>query len=125
MSIQSVWLRSLRDIADQHGILWIADEVQIGFARTGKLFAMEHHRVRLTSLRRPMAWGLASLLRRLPEEPRSWMAPNPGGLGGTYGGNPIGIAGIRRELAAGRGKPKNEGVTSIDHVPQSTAVVGL
>ncbi len=71
---------ALRQICDQHGILLIADEVQTGFARTGKLFAMEHYPVKadLITMAKSLAGGMD--------------APAPGGLGGTYAGNPLAIA---------------------------------
>ncbi|NIK47090.1 4-aminobutyrate aminotransferase [Variibacter gotjawalensis] len=86
------FMRKLREVADQHGILLIADEVQTGFARTGKLFAMEHFGVAadITTMAKGLGGGfpIAAVTGRADVMD----APNPGGLGGTYGGNPIGIA---------------------------------
>jgi 4-aminobutyrate aminotransferase len=86
------FVRALRALCDQHGILLIADEVQTGFARTGKMFAMDHHDVAadLTTMAKSLAGGfpLAAVTGRAD----IMDAPGPGGLGGTYGGNPIGIA---------------------------------
>ncbi|MFK8035262.1 MAG: 4-aminobutyrate--2-oxoglutarate transaminase [Hyphomicrobiales bacterium] len=88
----SIFFQELRDICDDHGILLIADEVQTGFARTGKHFAMEHHGVTadLTTMAKGLAGGfpLAAVTGRAD----IMDGANPGGLGGTYGGNPIGIA---------------------------------
>ncbi len=86
------FVRALRAICDEHGILLIADEVQTGFARTGKLFAMEHHGVAADIV--TMAKGLAGgfPLAAVTGRAEVMDAANPGGLGGTYGGNPIGIA---------------------------------
>ncbi len=85
-------MRRLRELADRHGILLIADEVQTGFARTGKLFAMEHYGVvaDLTTMAKGLGGGfpIAAVTGRAD----IMDAPAPGGLGGTYGGNPIGIA---------------------------------
>ncbi|MFK5979445.1 MAG: 4-aminobutyrate--2-oxoglutarate transaminase [Rhizobiaceae bacterium] len=82
----------LRTLCDDHGILLIADEVQTGFARTGRMFAMDHHDVAadLTTMAKSLAGGfpLAAVTGRAD----LMDAPNPGGLGGTYGGNPLGIA---------------------------------
>lgn len=82
----------LREIADRHGILLIADEVQTGFARTGKLFAMEHYGVAadITTMAKGLGGGfpIAAVTGRADVMD----APRPGGLGGTYGGSPIGIA---------------------------------
>ncbi|MEP0961527.1 MAG: 4-aminobutyrate--2-oxoglutarate transaminase [Roseobacter sp.] len=85
-------MRHLRRLCDDHGILLIADEVQTGFARTGKLFAMEHHDVApdLTCMAKGLAGGFP--LAAVTGRAKIMDAANPGGLGGTYGGNPIGIA---------------------------------
>lgn len=86
------FLRKLRTICDAHGIVLIADEVQTGFARTGKLFAMDHHGVAadLTTMAKGLAGGFP--LAAVTGRAELMDAAAPGGLGGTYGGNPIGIA---------------------------------
>lgn len=86
------FLASLRAICDKHGMLLIADEIQTGFARTGKMFAMEHHGVApdLTTMAKGLAGGFP--LAAVTGRAEIMDAANPGGLGGTYGGNPIGIA---------------------------------
>ncbi|MGB3415576.1 MAG: 4-aminobutyrate--2-oxoglutarate transaminase [Mesorhizobium sp.] len=83
---------ALRRICDQHGILLIADEVQTGFARTGKMFAMEHHDAvpDLTTMAKSLAGGFP--LSAVTGRAELMDAPGPGGLGGTYAGNPLGIA---------------------------------
>ncbi|MFC7420619.1 4-aminobutyrate--2-oxoglutarate transaminase [Iodobacter arcticus] len=86
------FMQGLRQICDEHGILLIADEIQTGFARTGKHFAMEHFDVEadLITVAKSLAGGfpLSGVIGRA-----SLMdAAAPGGLGGTYGGSPIGIA---------------------------------
>jgi 4-aminobutyrate aminotransferase len=83
---------ALREICDKHGIVLIADEVQTGFARTGKMFAMEHHTVAadITTMAKGLAGGFP--LAAVTGRAEIMDAPGPGGLGGTYGGNPIGIA---------------------------------
>lgn len=82
----------IRDLCDKHGIVMIADEIQTGFARTGHLFAMEQYGVApdLTTMAKGLAGGLplAAVVGRADIVD----AANPGGLGGTYGGNPLGIA---------------------------------
>ncbi len=85
-------MRGLRKLCDEHGIVMIADEVQTGFARTGKLFAMEHYDVAadITTMAKGLAGGLP--LAALTGRAAIMDAANPGGLGGTYGGNPLGIA---------------------------------
>jgi 4-aminobutyrate aminotransferase len=85
-------MRGLRKLCDDIGAVLIADEVQTGFARTGKLFAMEHYDVApdLTCMAKGLAGGLP--LAAVTGKATIMDAANPGGLGGTYGGNPLGIA---------------------------------
>lgn len=85
-------MRAVRSICDEHGIVMIADEVQTGFARTGKLLAMEHYDVAadLTTMAKGLAGGLP--LAAVTGRADLMDAANPGGLGGTYAGNPLGIA---------------------------------
>ncbi|RWB24218.1 4-aminobutyrate--2-oxoglutarate transaminase [Mesorhizobium sp.] len=86
------FMTALRKICDQHGMLLIADEVQTGFARTGKMFAMDHHEVApdITTMAKSLAGGFP--LSAVTGRAEIMDAPNPGGLGGTYGGSPIGVA---------------------------------
>ena len=86
------FLKELRSLCDEHGILLICDEVQSGFARTGKMFATEHFGIEpdLMTIAKALAGGfpLSGVIGR-----REVMdAPEPGGLGGTYGGSPVGCA---------------------------------
>jgi 4-aminobutyrate aminotransferase/(S)-3-amino-2-methylpropionate transaminase len=87
-----VFLRELRALCDRHGILLIADEVQSGFARTGKMFAIEHAGVvpDLVTVAKSLAGGvpLSAVIGRAD----IMDAPLPGGLGGTYAGSPLGCA---------------------------------
>ena len=86
------FLRELREFCDRHGIVMIVDEIQTGFARTGKLFAIEHAGVEpdLMPVAKSLAGGFplsgvigkAEIMDSVP----------PGGLGGTYGGSPLGCA---------------------------------
>ncbi|MEQ4530982.1 MAG: 4-aminobutyrate--2-oxoglutarate transaminase [Mixta sp.] len=86
------FFQRLRACCDQHGILLIADEVQSGFARTGKLFAMDHYAVKadLITMAKSLAGGLP--LSAVSGRAEVMDAPAPGGLGGTYAGNPLAIA---------------------------------
>lgn len=90
--IQAEAVKWLRALCDQHGILMIADEVQTGFARTGKMFAMEHYGVSadLMTMAKSMAGG--TTLSAVSGRSEVMDAPNPGGLGGTYAGNPLAVA---------------------------------
>lgn len=86
------FLRELRRITQEHGILLIADEIQSGFGRTGKFFAIEHSAVvpDLITVAKSLAGGipLAGVIGRA----EVMDAPAAGGLGGTYGGNPLACA---------------------------------
>lgn len=86
------FLQQIRDICDQHGIVMIADEVQTGFARTGKLFACEHEGVEpdLMTVAKGLAGGFP--LSGVVGKAEIMDSVDPGGLGGTFGGSPIGCA---------------------------------
>lgn len=86
------FLRALRTICDEHGIVLIADEIQSGFARTGKMFAMEHAGVKadVVTLAKGLAGGLP--LAAITGRADVMDASGPGGLGGTYAGNPVACA---------------------------------
>lgn len=86
------FMQGLRQLCDTHGILLIADEVQTGFARTGKLFAMEHYDVKpdLITMAKSLAGGMP--LSAVAGRAEVMDAPAAGGLGGTYAGNPLAVA---------------------------------
>ncbi|MEN0578027.1 4-aminobutyrate--2-oxoglutarate transaminase [Phytobacter palmae] len=86
------FMQALRKLCDTHGILLITDEVQSGFARTGKLFAVEHYSVKpdLITMAKSLAGGLP--LSAVAGRAEVMDAPAPGGLGGTYAGNPLAVA---------------------------------
>jgi 4-aminobutyrate aminotransferase/(S)-3-amino-2-methylpropionate transaminase len=85
-------LQALRKICDEHGILLVSDEVQSGFGRTGKMFGIEHSGVEpdLVTVAKSLAGGfpLSGVIGR----DMIMQAAEPGGLGGTYAGNPIACA---------------------------------
>ena len=86
------FLRALRRLCDEHGIVLIADEVQGGIARTGKMFSIEHSGVLpdLIALAKGLGGGFP--LSAVTGRATIMDAAHPGGLGGTFGGNPISIA---------------------------------
>ena len=86
------FLQKLRDICDEHGIVLIADEIQTGFARTGKLFAVEHAGIEpdLMTMAKGLAGGFP--LSGVVGKAEIMDSVHPGGLGGTFGGSPIGCA---------------------------------
>ena len=89
---QQDFLQYLRDLCDEHGIVMVADEIQTGVGRSGKMFAMEHFGIApdLTCIGKSIGGGLpisgvvgrADIIDAVP----------PGGLGGTFGGNPVACA---------------------------------
>ncbi|MDH1304205.1 4-aminobutyrate--2-oxoglutarate transaminase [Achromobacter sp. GD03932] len=85
-------MTALRKICDEHGILLIADEVQTGFGRTGKLFAMEHHSVQADLITMAKSLGGGFPISGVVGRADVMDAPAAGGLGGTYAGNPLAVA---------------------------------
>ena len=85
-------LVALRKLCDEHGIVLIADEIQTGFGRTGKMFSFEHANVEADLM--TMAKGIAGgfPIAAVVGKSEIMDAPLPGGLGGTYGGSPVACA---------------------------------
>jgi 4-aminobutyrate aminotransferase/(S)-3-amino-2-methylpropionate transaminase len=86
------FLVHLRQVADKYGIVLIADEIQAGMARPGKMFGFEHAGVKPDII--TMAKGLAGgfPLSAVTGKAEIMNAAHPGGLGGTYAGNPLSVA---------------------------------
>jgi 4-aminobutyrate aminotransferase / (S)-3-amino-2-methylpropionate transaminase / 5-aminovalerate transaminase len=85
-------LKRLRSVCDTHGIVLIADEIQSGFGRTGRMFAIEHSGVEpdLITIAKSVAGGLP--LSAVTGKAAIMDAPGPGGLGGTFAGSPLACA---------------------------------
>jgi 4-aminobutyrate aminotransferase len=130
-------MRRLRELCDEHGILLIADEIQSGFARTGRLFAMEHYGVDpdIIVTAKSLAGGFP--LSAVTGRASVMDAPPAGGLGGTYAGNPVAIAAalavvdvIRDERLVERAARLGDEIKSLlgrlqKDVPQIAEVRGL
>lgn len=84
------FVQGVKKICEKYGILFIADEVQTGFGRTGRMFAIEHFDVvpDLMTLSKSIAAGLP--ISAVTGRAEVMEAPNPGEIGGTYGGSPLG-----------------------------------
>ena len=84
------FVKGVYDICKKHNILFIADEIQTGFGRTGSMFACEHFGIEpdLITLSKSMAAGLP--ISAVVGRAEIMDAPNPGEIGGTYGGSPLG-----------------------------------
>jgi len=88
----AAFMQALRTITERHGIVLIADEIQTGFGRTGRMFGFEHSGIQpdLVTVAKSLAGGLP--LSGVVGKAEILDAPLPGGLGGTYGGNPLACA---------------------------------
>ena len=86
------FFRILMDICHRHGVLFIADEVQSGFGRTGKMFASEHYGIEPDILVTAKSMGGGLPLAAVTGRAEIMDAPAAGGLGGTFGGNPLSCA---------------------------------
>ena len=86
------FLQALRTICDEHGIVMIADEIQTGFGRTGRFFASEYAGIEpdIITIAKGVAGGYP--LAAVTGKAEIMDSPLPGGLGGTYGGSPVGCA---------------------------------
>ncbi|MCL6574066.1 MAG: 4-aminobutyrate--2-oxoglutarate transaminase, partial [Bacillus sp. (in: Bacteria)] len=84
------FVQEVKRICEENGILFIADEVQTGFGRTGKMFGMEHFDVipDLMTMSKSIAAGLP--ISAVTGRAEVMDAPNPGEIGGTFGGSPLG-----------------------------------
>ena len=88
----AAFLRRIRELCTQHGIVMIADEVQTGFGRTGALFAVEHAGVVPDLVTTAKALGGGTPISATTGRAEIVDAAHPGGVGGTYGGSPLACA---------------------------------
>jgi 4-aminobutyrate aminotransferase len=112
--IQAEAVHWLRALCDEHGIVLIADEVQTGFGRTGKMFAMEHFGVvpDLMTIAKSLAAGVP--LSAVTGRAEIMDAPAPGGLGGTYAGNPLAVAAAHAVID----------IMAVEKLPERGAMLG-
>jgi 4-aminobutyrate aminotransferase/(S)-3-amino-2-methylpropionate transaminase len=113
------YVQALAAFAKSHGILFVADEIQTGFGRTGAMFACEHYGLvpDIITTAKSLAGGLP--LAAVTGRADVMEAADPGGLGGTYGGNPLACAAalavldaMDRERIPERGRRIGERVTA-------------
>ncbi len=83
------FLQRIREICNEHGIVMIADEIQCGFGRTGKLFACEHYEIVPDLITTGKSLGAGMPIAAVTGKAEIVDAAHPGGLGGTYSGNPL------------------------------------
>jgi len=86
------FIRGLKEVCERHGILYVADEVQSGCGRTGPVWAIEHHDVEPDLIASGKTLGGGLPLAGVTGKAELMDAPHPGGLGGTFGGNPVSCA---------------------------------
>jgi 4-aminobutyrate aminotransferase/(S)-3-amino-2-methylpropionate transaminase len=88
----AAFLRRIRELCTQHGIVMIADEVQTGFGRTGAMFAIEHAGIAPDLITMAKALGAGMPISATTGRAEIMDAPHVGGVGGTYGGSPVACA---------------------------------
>jgi 4-aminobutyrate aminotransferase len=88
----SEFVQALRELCDRHGIVYVADEVQSGCGRTGTVWAIEHSGVEPDLIVSGKTLGGGLPLAAVTGKAELMDAPHPGGLGGTFGGNPVSCA---------------------------------
>lgn len=86
------FVKGIRDICNKYGILMIADEIQTGFARTGKLFAMEHYGVAADLMVSSKSIAAGMPLSAVTGRAELMDSPGAGQLGGTFAGSPVSCA---------------------------------
>jgi 4-aminobutyrate aminotransferase / (S)-3-amino-2-methylpropionate transaminase / 5-aminovalerate transaminase len=86
------YVQALKELCEQHGIVYVADEVQSGCGRTGTVWAIEHSGVEPDLIVSGKTLGGGLPLAAVTGEAELMDAPHPGGLGGTFGGNPVSCA---------------------------------
>ncbi|HEU5375880.1 MAG TPA: aminotransferase class III-fold pyridoxal phosphate-dependent enzyme, partial [Ktedonobacteraceae bacterium] len=86
------FLRALKALCEEHGILFVADEIQSGFCRTGEMFAVNHDGVEPDLLIIAKSLGAGMPISGVVGRAEIMDAPPPGTLGGTYSGNPVACA---------------------------------
>jgi 4-aminobutyrate aminotransferase/(S)-3-amino-2-methylpropionate transaminase len=113
------FVKGVYDICKKHNILFIADEIQTGFGRTGEMFASTHFGIEpdLMTVSKSIAAGLP--ISGVIGKAEIMDAPNPGEIGGTYGGSPLGcvaalavIEKMEREDLPGRSRVIGEAIQS-------------
>ncbi len=87
------YLRQLRELCDEHSIVLIVDEIQTGFGRTGTMFAIEHPGIVPDLLTTAKSLGGGLPIAGVTGKAEIMDSVHPGGLGGTFGGNPVACAG--------------------------------
>ncbi len=89
LPVPTAFMQAIRQLCDEHGMILIADEVQSGMGRTGRMFAIEHLNVVPDIVTMAKSLGSGMPISAVTGRADLMDAPHPGGLGGTYSGNPL------------------------------------
>ncbi len=90
--VPPAFLRRIRELCDEHGIVMIADEIQCGMGRTGRMFAIEHSNIVPDLIVSAKSLGSGMPISAVTGRAEIMDAPHPGAAGGTYGGSPLACA---------------------------------
>jgi 4-aminobutyrate aminotransferase/(S)-3-amino-2-methylpropionate transaminase len=126
------FIHALRELCDRHGIVYVDDEVQAGCGRTGTIWAIERYDVEPDLLVSGKTLGGGLPLAGVTGRADLMDAPHPGGLGGTFGGNPVACAAafaVLEELSAPGFRERAEQIakllhTRLDEIAAKHAIVG-
>ena len=126
------FIHALREVCDTHGIVYVDDEVQSGCGRTGTIWAIERYDIEPDLLVSGKTLGGGLPLAAVTGRAELMDAPHPGGLGGTFGGNPVACAAalaVLEELSAPGFRERAEQIakilrTRLDQIAAKHAIVG-
>jgi 4-aminobutyrate aminotransferase-like enzyme len=126
------FVKALRELCDAHGIVYVDDEIQAGCGRTGRMWAIEHFEVQPDLLVGGKTLGGGLPLASVTGRAELMDAPHPGGLGGTFGGNPVACAAalaVLDELTAPGFLERAEQIaqrlrTRVDEIAAGNPIVG-
>jgi 4-aminobutyrate aminotransferase/(S)-3-amino-2-methylpropionate transaminase len=114
------FLKRIREICDTHGIVMIADEVQSGFGRTGKLFAIEHYGIVPDLITMAKSLGAGMPISAVTGRADIMDASHLGGVGGTYGGAPVACAAALAAIEMIRAPAFLERAAAVGEIMRST-----
>jgi len=115
------YFRTLVDLCHKHGVLFIADEVQTGFGRTGSLFASDRYGIEPDIMVTAKSLGGGLPIAAITGRTEIMDAPGPGGLGGTFAGNPLSCAAALAVLDMFEEQPLNVRADELGNIFQKRA----
>src|SRR5690348_2439802 len=116
------YFRTLVELCHKHGVLFIADEVQTGFGRTGSLFASDRYGIEPDIIVTAKSLGGGLPIAAITGRAEIMDAPGPGGLGGTFAGNPAACAAALAVLDIFEEQPLNSRADELGNVFQKRAL---